>query len=319
MKNVVLNYMILNIKTKSFIVGLIFLIVCSSFVTGDQGYFHSQDYQSIMKINLESSQTSNEVEFWALLIAVGVYYNCPTMDRPSMLVEISRFEQMLSETDNWDMSHVKIIKKEDATVSNIRDGFKWLDEMEDENDICLIYLTTHGFPIWVDLPPFDENDGQDEALASYYGFLPYESPFRWEYLSNPFGIIIDDQFNRWFNNLESKGVGVIVDSCHSGGFNDYRQQSKSSEEYQFATQFSQEIAGQNRIVITSVREEDVSYGSIFSHNVIDGLHGYADKNYDSYVTLEEAFEYAKNIVEQTTSMKPQIFDNLPGDLIITHH
>jgi hypothetical protein len=264
-------------------------------------------------------QSTDETEYWALLIAVGVYYNCPAMDRPTMLVEVSRFEQMLSEATNWDASHIKVIKKEEASVSNIYNGFKWLDEMEDENDICLIYLTTHGFPIWIDLPPFDEDDGQDEALASYYGFLPFESPFRWEHMSNPFGIITDDQFNRWFNNLESKGVGVIVDSCHSGGFNDYRQRSIGEKQYNFSTQFSQEIAGQNRVVITSVPEEDVSYGSIFSHNVINGLHGYADENYDSYVTLEEAFRYAKKIVEQTTSMSPQIFDNIPGELIITKH
>jgi caspase domain-containing protein len=307
-------------NTKFIAIFLFILFLASSTISGIQISSSFKIKEALSNLdNLPSNVTDDETEYWALLIAVGIYYNCPPMDRPSMLVEISRFEQMLPQATNWDASHIKIIKKEDATVKNIYNGFKWLDDMEDENDICLVYLTTHGFPIWIDIPPFDEDDGQDEALASYTGFLPFESPFRWEHMSNPFGIIIDDQFNRWFNNLESKGVGVIVDSCHSGGFKDYARGIKEKNNYQFSYEFSKEIAGQNRIVITSVPEEDVSYGSLFSHHVIDGLHGYADTNYNSQVTLEEAFQYAETIVEQTTSMDPQIFDNFPGELVITKH
>lgn len=289
---------------------LLLLLLTSS---GIAGSFLS----SSMKQSNPSSVVVDDTEFWALLIAVGTYYNCPAMDRPTMLFEISRFEEMLPGTNNWDEQHINIIKKEDATVRNIYNGFQWLDEMEDENDVCLIYLTTHGFPIWFDFPPFDENDGMDEALASYYGFLPYESPFRWEHLSNPFGIITDDQFNRWFNRLESNAVGIIVDSCHSGGFNDYGGFSKGLDGYSFSHDFATELVGRNRIVVTSVPEEDLSYGSYFSHHLIDGFNGNADFNRDSQVTMEEAFEYAEAIIKQTTSMNPQIFDNYPGELIIT--
>lgn len=278
----------------------------------------SSDTKQIDDFSIMRKASSDNVEYWALLIAVGIYENCPVMDRPNMLQEVNRFQQTLPSADNWDPSHIKVIKGEDATVANIFNGFRWLDEMEDENDVCLIYLTTHGFPIWFDLPPFDEADGMDEALATYRGFLPYESPFRWEYLSNPFGIILDDQFNRWFNTLESKGVGVIIDSCHSGGFNDYWSFSKQAS-YSFSFEFAKEIRGQHRIVVTSVPEEQVSYGSYFSHHLIDGLAGYADKNDDDSVTMEEAFYYAKNKVEQRTSMNPQIFDEFPGELILTIH
>jgi len=260
--------------------------------------------------------TKEDTEYWALIIAVGEYEHCPDMNRPKMLTEAARFSQLLPFFMNWDTTHMKVITGEDATVVNIYQGFKWLDDMEDENDVCLIYLTTHGFPLWYDRPPFDEADGKDEALASYRGFLPYDSPFRWELLSNPFGIIIDDQFNRWFNALESNSIGVIVDSCHSGGFNDNfnRCIEKSTS---FSSEFAQEITAQNRIVLTSVSEEDISYGSYFSHYLIDGFQGSADKNYDGCVTMEEAFYYAKNKVESYTSMKPQIFDQYPGELKIT--
>lgn len=277
--------------------------------------FQKNSLQFIQK-NRESTLT-NEVEYWALLVAVGIYRNCPAMDRPTMLREVGRFDQTLPVSVNWAEDHMKILQGEDATVHNIREGFKWLDEMEDENDICLVYLTTHGFPHWYDRPPFDEEDGKDEALASYTGFLPFESPFRWEHLSNPFGIILDDQFNKWFNDLESQGLAVIVDSCHSGGFDDYWTES-NQRSFSFAHEFASELQGQNRIVVTSVPEEDVSYGSTFSHYLIDGFKGFADENHDGEVTMEEAFYYAEEIVEQSTGMDPQIFDNYPGELTITY-
>ncbi len=303
-----------------FIFSLIFIIFLLPTISGGINY---ESYESIIlnyssehKENLGLS-LDNEVEYWALLIAVGVYYQVPDMNRPNMLKEVASFEQVLDSSPNWDEDHVKVIKAEDATVLNIYNGFKWLDDNEDENDISLIYLTTHGFPHFWDRPPFDEADHRDEALATYYGFLPYDNPFRWEYLSNPFGIILDDQFNYWFNSLESQGVGVIVDSCHSGGFDDYYKIDANTDRVtNFAQEFGREIQGQNRIVVTSVPEEDVSYGSLFSHYLIQGFQWFADSNHDNLVTMEESFYYAERLVEQQTGMNPQIFDNYPGELPI---
>lgn len=258
---------------------------------------------------------SDSTEYWALLIAVG-RYTVPEMDRPSMLVEVERLYKTLLVSNFWNESHVKVLTAENATHINIIKAFKWLDEMEDENDISLIYITTHGFPILFDLPPFDEKDGMDEALATYRGFLPFSNPWSWEPLANPFAIITDDELNYFLNRLESKGICLIVDSCHSGGFNDNWSYAKS---YDFAKELAKELKGRNRVVLTSVREEDLSYGSIFSHYLIDGFKGYADKNGDGFVSAEEAFYYAKPLVINATEgrMVPQIFDDFEGELILT--
>ena len=257
--------------------------------------------------------SSDDTEYWALIVAVGVYANNPSMDRPSMLREADSLEKMLSVSQRW-KGHIKVIKGENATMLNIINGFRWLDEMEDENDICLVYLTTHGFPILFDLPPFDEEDGMDEALATYRGFLPFPNPWSWEPLANPFAIITDDEINFFLNRLESKGVGVIVDSCHSGGFNDNWSYSKMAS---WTEEFAGELRGRNRVVVASVPEEDISYGSYFSHYLIKGLQGYGDANGDGLCSLEEAFYYAEPIIREETGMRPQIFDDYPGELILT--
>ena len=258
-------------------------------INGMFTFHEGKRYFNILKEN----NLDDNVEYWALLVAVGIYKDNPSMNRPTMLQEVQRFEQVFGFSENWDENHIKIITKEEATVINILDGFRWLDEME------------------------DENDGRDEALATYTGFFPFNpiDPNRWEPMTNPFGIITDDQFNRCFNRLESQGVGVIVDSCHSGGFNDYRFVNINLRD-SYIDKFASSIQGQNRIVVTSVPEADLSYGSRFSHTLIDGLYGYADYNHDNKVTLEEAFYYSEEIVEDTTGMDPQIFDNYPGELVI---
>ncbi|KAA0015009.1 MAG: hypothetical protein FE041_01190 [Thermoplasmata archaeon] len=291
-----------------------FLIIClmlSSMLTESNApVFQEKEQMRLPVISFEES--SADTEYWALLVAVGVYANVPEMNRPSMLKEVENLYKTLLVSEWWDENHIKVITAENATLLNIIKGFRWLDKMEDENDICLIYLTTHGFPIIFDLPPFDEKDEMDEALATYRGFLPFENPWSWEPLANPFAILTDDEINYFLNRLESKGICLIVDSCHSGGFNDNWSYAKK-----FAKELSVELRGKNRVVMTSVREEDTSYGSFFTHYLVEGLKGYGDKNGDGICSAEEAFWYAQPIIEKYYGMYPQIFDDYPGELYLT--
>jgi len=87
-----------------------------------------------------------------------------------------------------------------ATIFNIIQGLRWLDKMEDSDDISMVFITTHGFPLDIDIPPLDEEDGADEGLISYWGFA-FPNLFIW-----------DDQLNFLLNRLESQGV------CLIGGF-----------------------------------------------------------------------------------------------------
>ena len=262
--------------------------------------------------------THHDTNYWALLVAVGVYKDTPIMDRPQMLYEIDNIYTTLLSSQNWKENNIKIIAGKNATLLNIFKGFKWLDKMEGEGDTCLVYLTTHGFPILADLPPFDENDNMDEALATYTGFLPYNNPWSWEPLANPLGIITDDVINFLLNNLEAKGVCMIVDSCYSGGFNDnWNYFCSDGTSSTFKNQgYIKENLDPNRIVLTSVGENDISWGSYFSHFLAEGMKGHADNNRDGICSVEEIFQYATPIV-LSLGLNPQIFDEYPGELPLT--
>ena len=267
---------------------------------------------NVVKSNSNSTFISQETEYWALIVGVGVYADDPQQNRPLMLVEVDDFYNVLLESDVWSEDHIKLIKGEDATVSNIISGFRWLDRMEDENDISVVYLTTHGGQIGYDIPPFDEEDKTDEILSSYWSFA-YPTLGIW-----------DDELNFLLNRLESSGVCLIVDSCYAGGFNDPPNWNKNSRNIfsflkkdntvtskDWMKDFAEEVRGQKRVVLMASCEDELSYSGGFAPYVIDGLRGYADSNLDGVVTAEEIFYYSE---PRAYRQQPTIYDGYPGEL-----
>jgi len=258
------------------------------------------------EIAFENNNNDNnnlDTEYWCLLVPVAIYADDPDQNRPLMFSEVDDFYDLLLESSMYNEDHIKMIRGEDATVANIFKGFQWLDEQEDESDRCVVYLTTHGFPIGYDLPPFDEEDGTDEALMSYWGFAYPNSC-----------IITDDEINFWLNRLESEGVCLIVDSCYAGGFNDPPNWNKASTQSisndEWMREFAEELKSQGRVVLMASCEDEVSYSGGFAPYVIDAMKGYADSNQDGIVSAEEVFIYAET---RTVRQRPTIYDNYPGE------
>lgn len=266
---------------------------------------------------IKNSTIENQsTEYWALLIAVGIYADNPEQNRPLMLEEGDDLYEMLLTSDVWSEDHIKLIKGADATPSNIISGFRWLDSMEDAEDISLVFITTHGSPLGYDIPPRDEEDNTDEILSTYWSFA-YKGFALW-----------DDQLNVLLNRLESKGVCFIVDSCYAGGFNDDPNWNKLSRYIspnlynhikmtakEWIEGFGKEVSGQNRVVLMASCEDEVSYSGGFAPYIIDGLRGYADSNSDNIVTAEEAFYYTE---PRTWRQSPTIYDLYPGELPIMY-
>jgi hypothetical protein len=237
----------------------------------------------------ETSENNNGNEYWALLVAVALYADDPQQNRPLMLEEVDDFYDVLLGCPWWQEDHIKVIKGEDATIINIIEGLKWLDEMEDEDDISLVYITTHGFPLGVDIPPADEADGTDEALVSFWGFA-YPNLYIW-----------DDELNFYLNRLESYGVCLIVDSCYAGGFNDppnlniidrrfhtiKADNTKSVSDWMEG--FAEDVSGQGRVILMASREDEVSYSGGFAPYLIDALRGYGDSNIDGVITAATSY------------------------------
>jgi hypothetical protein len=304
---------------KALVIGILILFIGISVIQPTEGIIGNHNNYINNKTETTSYQTYSAnagTEYWAIIFAVGIYYNHPEKNVPSMLKAADDLYEVLVDSPNWQEDHIHKVKGRDATGKRLIKELLWLIRNEDSDDISLIYLTSHGGPLIglsgkpIDRPPRDEDDGVDEALAMYHGFD------KW------YAVIWDDLLNFFLSLLQSKGVCLIVDSCYSGGFNDEPMFAGTiDEDYSaesFTKGFTEELASQGRVVLMSCREDEESYGSYFSELLIDGLLGQADfwGNKDGINSAEEAFLYAES--KMWEAQHPTILDLYPGEYPMTY-
>lgn len=267
-----------------------------------------EDIEEALDLMMGSSTPVNPVgsgdtEYWAVLIGADFnwYYNHFIM-RFDKNVEC--MYNLLLASNHWQANHIKVLKNEDVTVANIVGALLWLDMMDDDNDISLVYYTAHGaqlriknkklgIDLPIDLPPVDEEDGCDEFITTHWTGR------------NPFSIITDDLLNYLLNRLDSQGIAVLIDACHSGGMFDSNHQNM-------------------RVMMASCEEHELGAGIRFAKFMMKGMQGYADDineggNDDGMVSAEEAFSYAtpRYIDFSNEFCHPVIKDEYDGELQLT--
>jgi hypothetical protein len=281
-------------------------------------------YHSASQDEDENHGKATGTEYWALIVGVGVYYKHPEQNRPKMLEIVEQFPGVLLESGNWEQDHIHTLKGSQATLANLINELLWLIRSSDEDDMILLYITTHGSQLKIngqplDLPPLDEADHHDEILIMYHGF------------ENQLSFISDDLLNIFLGLLKSKNICVIIDSCHSGGFNDppllkkmlYRMnlQTGKNDAEPVGRGFAEDIASQGRIVLMSCEEDKLSWGNIFSTYLLNSLSkDLADSNgnRNGINSAEEAFSFADEMVNTMSNQDPTILDLYNGEFTLTY-
>lgn len=276
---------------------------------------------SLKRQDRQPKETSQS-RFWGLLFAVGIYENAPDQDRPTMLQACDNLTNVLLDSPAyWQSSNMRVVKGSQATLQNLIRELLWLRKNSQSEDYVLVYLTTHGGQLtkkglpW-DIPPKDEPDGMDEFLVMYNGFD------KW------YGIIWDDLLNFFLSIIRCQGLCLIVDSCHSGGFNDRPVQTLEEKKYEaeaFAKGFVSSLASPGRVILMSCSENELSYGSDFSNLLISGFDGWADLNWlgasgnnNGIVSAQESFRLAKFWIDLLGNQSPTIADYYGGEFPITY-
>jgi len=211
--------------------------------------------------------SSNDVDYYALIVGVekfrGVVY--PDEDRIDDTA-IAMYDLLLN-SSNWKEENIKMLLNENATKDRIHDAIvTWLDEREDENDIVLIFYEDHGckIPFWK----------RRYGHAAVYTYNVTE-----EHLLED--KITDKEFDAWVDELESKHIAIILETCYSGRMFALRQQGRVL------------LAAGGKYFFCGVDEDDsLGYG-IFGYFLFQGFKGVADINNDGWVTAEEVFRYAR--------------------------
>jgi hypothetical protein len=224
-------------------------------------------------INLKQvSSGDGNTTYWAIMIVVGggrgYYHHALWGSRSAKgLIRILK-------NHGWQEDNIKYLFEKQATKEEIFNTFQWLNESgEDQDDIVLFFLEGHGYNYSHDNPPLDEPDGKDEC---YFPWDEEANGWSWD------TYIIDDELAEQFEKLKSKNIVIVVDTCHSAGMIDGKN----------------DLCKSGRVVLTSCNINEASGPIItrmrwlFPHYIIQSFKERADKNKDHWVSAEEAFRYA---------------------------
>lgn len=180
---------------------------------------------------------------------------------------------------------VIFLPEEHATKANIDYAIEWIDEREDASTEVLIYFSGHGGPI-NDQPPLDEADNQDELLGVYN---TNDTPQFLNYVR-------DDDFKNQLAALETQNLAVILDACNSAGM---------------------EITNTHRAVLAASREDQNSWESselehgVFTYYMLEAMRTpSSDTNGDSWLSVQEIYNYARGPVNNYVTSKEGVNQNL---------
>jgi len=288
------------------------------------------------KFLFEKNELLNEdTEYWALLVGVSENMKKPWHNAENKVNEISTMDlyHQLLQSNHWQPDHIRVLTGKNASWLNIYRGLQWLDEMDDEDDICFFYIATHGGQR-TDIYPKDEEDGLDEYLMVYDSDRIYfprigltiHIPFKLFYL-------VDDEISYLLSQLDAQGICAFFDTCYSGGFNDnpsdcviakkmhlVSSAASAASPADWTKELARELAGPGRIVIAASSEGKLSQSYGFIHYFLEAFQGYGDTNSNGVCTAEEAFSYAAPLYKSFCAREmnfvatPQIFDNYPEEL-----
>ena len=156
----------------------------------------------------DNQQISDDVEYYAIIIGIenfiGIEFSDNYIDETALA-----FYEKLRTGDNWKKDNIKILLNQNATKNNIQESIlNWQKPIENEDDIVLFYFVGHSYKI-----PYDKKIYGNSFL------LPYDTSDK-VFSEDK---ITDLELDSWFDELESKHMTIILDTCYSGQMNKINQ------------------------------------------------------------------------------------------------
>ena len=129
--------------------------------------------------------------------------------------------------------------------------------------------------------------------------------------------LMRDDLVAWLNGLSCELKIVVLDACESGDF----LRSKGGRFLQdLPVHVENDLKSRGSIIVSSTsrgelaQESDEYQGAVFTHHFINGLRGLANYNGDSWVGLQEAFEYSRRATSMDMAIEGNLKQNPSFDL-----
>jgi hypothetical protein len=216
---------------------------------------------------------------WAVVVGVAAYDHMPVLRYTDD--DAYRFYAFLKSLEGGALpdEQVKVLIDEDATRENVLSTVGEIFDMAGPNDLVIFYFSGHGL------------NGS---------FLPID----FDGFNNK---ITHEEIAAIFNKSKAKFKLCLADACHSGSLIALRSVETEPVLVQYYQTLSKSASG--TALIMSSKAEETSLESaglrqgVFSHFLIRGLKGEADKNKDKIVSVAELFDYIYSNVRDYTGSR----------------
>ncbi|NER99862.1 MAG: caspase family protein [Symploca sp. SIO1B1] len=238
---------------------------------------------------------------YALLIGVGES-NYKPLSLPVTVKDTQAIYAALIDPDLCaypdDKEHIRVLNNEEATLSTILDGLKWLKEKAeaDPEVTVLVYYSGHG---WV-----DKTDNR-------YYLLQHDI--------DPFDIqgsaLSSEDFTNALRQIQSERLLVVLDCCHAAGMATSKDEAAAvplklpkgfaevppSESKSLIDALKQ---GTGRVVFTSSKDKQKSWikdqsNSIYTYHFLEALQGADNKPGDTEVRVSNLMHHLGKAVSES--------------------
>jgi hypothetical protein len=251
----------------------------------------------LKKLKVEKNETLAYVpKIWSVVVGVAAYHHMKRLQFTDD--DAYKMYAFLKSPEGGAIpdERIRILVDESATKRRIIETMKDVLLKANEKDIILFYFSGHGKED--SFLPYDF-DGQENKLTF-------------------------NEINTIFSLSKAKHKICIADACHSGGM--LRTKGAGGfGELKAKDYFSEfDESSQTAIMVSSqMDEESVESATLrqgtFSHFLVKGLKGNADRDRDNQVTIIELFDYVNRQVKSYTknNQNPLLFGNYDPNIVIS--
>ncbi|MFK8104151.1 MAG: caspase family protein [Saprospiraceae bacterium] len=230
--------------------------------------------QSVSEEYVEVDRNS-EVKIWAVVVGVARYAHMPALKYTDD--DAYHIYAFLKSPEGGALpdDQIKVLIDEDATRNNIIRTMRQVLLKADENDVVIMYFSGHGLP---------------------GAFLPIDF--------DGFNNKLDhDDIKKILDQSKAKHKLCLADACHSGSLMAMRSTVDNTIK-KYYDAFNQSSGGTALLLSSKGDEYSLEDGGlrqgIFSHYLIRGLKGEADKDKNKIVTITELYDFVYRKVRHYT-------------------
>lgn len=194
-----------------------------------------------------------------------------------------------------DSANIQLLTNSEATAGKFVAALYWLMEESKKGDEAIIYFSGHG-------------DVENVTMNQPGFLLCWDSPARVYMGGGTFGLAYLQEIISTLSISTQAKVLMIADACHAGKLAGSNVNGSQATASNLSKQYASEI------IILSCQPDEFSlegknWGNgrgVFSYYLLAGIQGYADRNKDGNVTLQEIESYLDDKVPASVAPHVQI-------------